>query len=91
MNKRQITTWVLLLCAAPGLAAGAPGDPPPDPTTFEGGRASVAAVRAQSPATGRAKNLILCWLFAYGIVFAGTLQSNVKKVRALSAMGFSPP
>jgi alkaline phosphatase len=63
MNKRQITTWVLLLCAAPILATGEPGDSPPDPapdpTTFEGGRASVAAVRAQSPTTGRAKNVIL--------------------------------
>ena len=59
MNERQMMTWVLLLCAVPVLAAAEPGDPPPDPTTFEGGRASVAAVRAQSPATGRAKNVIL--------------------------------
>jgi alkaline phosphatase len=61
MNMRQIAIWALLLCAAPVLAAGEPADPSADldPTTFEGGRASAAAVRAQSPATGRAKNVIL--------------------------------
>jgi alkaline phosphatase len=66
MNQRRITlisTWLLLLCTAPVLAAGEPAgpaaEPDPDPTTFEGGRASVAAVRAQTPASGRAKNVIL--------------------------------
>lgn len=59
MKHRKISTWLLLLCAVPVLAAEEPGDLQPDPTTFEGGRASVAAVRTQSPATGRAKSVIL--------------------------------
>jgi len=74
MNERRITQFTriarfapfaiwLLLCAVPVLAAEesteAAADPSSDPTTFEGGRASVAAVRAQTPASGRAKNVIL--------------------------------
>jgi len=59
MRTRRVATWILWLCALPCLATGEPTEPRSDPTTFDGGRAAVAAVRAQIPAAGRARNAIL--------------------------------
>jgi alkaline phosphatase len=59
MKMLRFATWMSLLLALPSPAIGEATEPPTDPTTFDGGRAAVTAARAQIPASGRARNVIL--------------------------------